>query len=61
MRLPRARLTLRRMMAIVAFCALVIALALDIYPSVGKFTREDRPSRSKRTKNNAKACRTRSG
>ncbi len=43
MRLPRARLTLRRMMAIVAFCALVIALALDIYPSVGKFTREDSP------------------
>ena len=43
MRLPLARLTLRRMMAVVAFCALVFALALDIYPSVGKFAREDGP------------------
>jgi hypothetical protein len=43
MKLPRARLTLRRMMAVVAFCALVFALALDIYPSVGKFAREDAP------------------
>jgi hypothetical protein len=43
MRLSRARLTLRRMMAVVAFCALVFALALDIYPSVGQFAREDGP------------------
>jgi hypothetical protein len=43
MRLPRARLTLRRMMGVLAFCALVFAFALDIYPSVGKFARQDGP------------------
>ena len=43
MRLPRPRFTLRRMMVVVAFCAFVFALALDIYPSVGKFARQDGP------------------
>ena len=43
MRVPLTRFTLRRMMAVVAFCALVFAFALDIYPSVGKFVGQDSP------------------
>ena len=43
MRLPRARFTLRQMMAVVAFMALTFAFALDIYPSVGKFVEQESP------------------
>ncbi len=39
---PRlTKFTLRRMMAVVAFWALMFAFALDIYPSVGKFVKQD--------------------
>jgi MFS family permease len=47
MRFPRARFTLRQMIAVVAFMALIFAFALDIYPSVGKFVREETPIRAK--------------
>jgi hypothetical protein len=47
MRLPRARFTLRRMMAVVALVALVFAFALDIYPSVGQFVRQESSIRPK--------------
>ena len=47
---PRlTKFTLRRMMAVVAFWALMFAFALDIYPSVGKFVKQDTQSGSQET------------
>ena len=44
MRLRLTTFTLRRMMAWVAFWAFLFAFALDIYPSVGKFLKQDSPT-----------------